>query len=208
MSGKRPSRIEMQRRIAIVYDFILLGGDGSRLRQNIMQLFTVKERHAQNYIDRAYDLFRNVQQAKLGNKFGEIAEAFREVRRRAFEEGNLNVAMRAADREAAMWGLYAPTSVSVTWREEVVMMLRQNLVTAEEVQKELGDDIAKELLITAGVSRHGNRALVDTLASANPPSGGNEAAGVARRSIADVFGQGAGSGNQRGGGDGEESRVS
>ena len=209
MSGKakRPSRIEMHRRIAIVYDFILLGGDGSRLRQNIMQLFGVKDRHAQNYIDRAYELFRGVQQAKLGNKFGEIAEAFREVRRRAFEEGNLNVAMRAADREAAMWGLYAPTSVSVTWREEVVMMLRQNLVTAEEVQEELGDDIATEVLITAGVSRHEPRRLVDTLASANPPGGGDEAAGVEGGGVEDVLGRGEGGGNQRGGGDGEESGL-
>ena len=208
MGGKRVTKVEVERRVAVVYDFLVLGGDTPRILQNIAKLFSVGEREAHRYIEKALNRLRTAQQDKLGNKFGEIAEAFREVRRRAFEEGNLNVALRAADREAAMWGLYAPTSVSVTWREEIVMLLRQNLITAEEVQKELGDDIAKELLITAGVSKHGTRALVDTLASANPASGGDKAAGVTGRSIEDVFGHGAGGGNQRGGGDWEESGVS
>jgi hypothetical protein len=208
MAGKRVTKVEVERRIAVVYDFLVMGGDTPRLVANISRLFGTSARETARYVAKALERLRSAQQEKLGNKFGEIAEAFREVRRRAFEEGNLNVALRAADREAAMWGLYAPTSVSVTWREEVVMLLRQNLITAEEVQKELGDDIAKELLITAGVSRHEPRRLVDTLASANPASGGDETAGVARRSIADVFGRGAGSGNQRGSGDWEESGVS
>lgn len=208
MAGKRVTKVEVERRIAVVYDFLVMGGDTPRLVANISRIFGTSARETARYVAKALERLRSAQQDKLGNKFGEIAEAFREVRRRAFEEGNLNVALRAADREAAMWGLYAPTSVSVTWREEVIMLLRQNLITAEEVQKELGDDIAKELLITAGVSRHEPRRLVDTLASANAAGGGDEAAGVARRSIADVFGRGAGGGNQRGGGDWEESGVS
>ena len=188
MAG-RVDKIEFERRIGIVYDFIVLGGDTPRIIANIAQLFGIKKRQAQTYINQATERLRSVQQTKLGNKYGEIAEVFREVRRRAFEEGDLNVALRAADREAAMWGLYAPTAISVTWREEVVMLLRQRLITAEEVTKELGDDIAKELLVAAGVSGHETQRLVDTLASANPTGDGDEAARVAGRSLADVFGQ-------------------
>ena len=81
MAG-RVDKIEFERRIGIVYDFIVLGGDTPRIIANIAQLFGIKKRQAQTYINQATERLRSVQQTKLGNKYGEIAEVFREVRRR------------------------------------------------------------------------------------------------------------------------------
>ena len=50
-------------------------------------------------------------------------------------------------------GLNAPDELVVTWRDEVIDLLRNGAVAPEVVEAELGDELATELFNAAGVAR-------------------------------------------------------
>ena len=54
-------------------------------------------------------------------------------------------------------GLFVERVQVQDWRSEIMALLREGKVTPEQVRKELGDDIAQELLIRTGVSSAAER---------------------------------------------------
>ena len=67
MAGKRVTKVEVERRIAVVYDFLVMGGDTPRLVANISRLFGTSARETARYVAKALERLRSAQQEKLGN---------------------------------------------------------------------------------------------------------------------------------------------
>jgi len=69
-------------------------------------------------------------------------------------QGNLDAIdriLRIMTRRAKLLGLDAVEQAEVSWREEIIVLLKTGRVTPEIVLSELGRDLASELFITAGI---------------------------------------------------------
>lgn len=68
-------------------------------------------------------------------------------------------ALKIMARRARLLGLDAVERAEVTWREEVISLLRSGSISVEQVIEELGRDLATELFISAGVPLDESRAV-------------------------------------------------
>lgn len=61
-------------------------------------------------------------------------------------------ALKVMARRARLLGLDAIEKAEISWREEVISLIRSGRVTSEQVIEELGLDLASELFVSAGIS--------------------------------------------------------
>jgi hypothetical protein len=64
-------------------------------------------------------------------------------------EKAVNAVLKIMDHRAKLLGLYAPSQVKVNdWRTEIIEMVKAGKVTREEAEKELGEELAREVFDT------------------------------------------------------------
>ena len=83
-------------------------------------------------------------------KSNQLAE-IRSARRQAWKDKNLAEVRQLIKLEIDLLGTAAPTRHDVTWRSEVMELVTSGRVTIEQVEQELGDELATELFNAAGI---------------------------------------------------------
>lgn len=66
--------------------------------------------------------------------------------------GAIDRALRIMEQRAKLAGLYAPVKTEeVTWQSEILTLLREGKITREQVEQELGTDLATEFFKSTGL---------------------------------------------------------
>jgi len=148
----KSNKLEYAMRVEAVRQMILSGQEATYIVQTISADYAVTERQGWNYIKAARG---HILEATVPNREYLIAEHIsvrRDIRMRAQLVGDLRAELGAAKDEAKLFGLYPAAQVEVKdWRDKVITALREKKVTPAVVRAELGDDLATELFIAAGV---------------------------------------------------------
>ena len=145
----KADKLTVEQRVEAVYRLILDGWTREQILQNTAN-WRVSERQRDSYI-------------AAGNARIEATAApvrAEHHRRAVAAHYQLLREAKTVREKLAVWqalakliGLNAPDELVVTWRDEVIDLLRSGAVAPEVVEAELGDELATELFNAAGVSR-------------------------------------------------------
>lgn len=80
------------------------------------------------------------------------------------EQKAANVVLRIMERRSKYLGLDQPTKIKMTdWRTEVIDLIRSGKITIEQVRKEMGDDVVKQLVESGSLGLPEGREAKDTI---------------------------------------------
>jgi hypothetical protein len=106
-----------------------------------------------NDIQRIKEVWREKSEQDYGDWVaGELAK-LDEAEAEAWSQGRVDYVIRCMERRAKLMGFDKPArhEIKHDWRTELIDLLQDGTVTLEQVQDELGDDLAKELFESAGI---------------------------------------------------------
>lgn len=67
---------------------------------------------------------------------------------------SMAICLKIMDQRARMFGLYAPSQVQVSdWRSEIIQLLKQKKITYDQLVTEVGIDLAREIVESAGTPK-------------------------------------------------------
>jgi hypothetical protein len=109
----KADKLEHAKRVETVRQLILSGTEAARIVQTAAETWKIKDRQTWNYIKQAR---AQIQAATLPSREYLLAEHVavrRSIRERARQAKDLRAELAAAQDEAKLFGLYAPTQIEV-----------------------------------------------------------------------------------------------
>jgi hypothetical protein len=113
----KATRDQINKRIETVRQLILSGLNSERIVQSVTAEWKIKPRQGWNYIAKARACIEQLTEEARPYLLAEHVAVRRSLRERARKAGNLRAELAAAQDEAKLFGLYAPTQVDLTWKE-------------------------------------------------------------------------------------------
>jgi len=149
MAGPKADKATAERRVEAVYRLILDGWTTEQIRHNTSD-WRVTERQIERYIAAANARIEATAAPIRAEHHRRAVAAHYQLLR---EAKTVREKLAVWQALAKLIGLNAPDELVVTWRDEVIDLLRSGAVAPEVVEAELGDELARELFDAAGVSR-------------------------------------------------------
>ena len=150
MAGTKADKLTVEQRVEAVYRLILDGWTTEQILQNAAKSWGIKDRTGYDYIDRAWQRIEAVAAPERAEHHRRAVAAHYQLLR---EAKTVREKLAVWQALAKLIGLNAPDELVVTWRDEVIDLLRSGAVAPEVVEAELGDELATELFNAAGVAR-------------------------------------------------------
>ncbi len=145
----KADKLTVEQRVEAVYRLILDGWTREQILQNTAN-WRVSERQRDSYIAAANARIEATAAPVRAEHHRRAVAAHYQLLR---EAKTVREKLAVWQALAKLIGLNAPDELVVTWRDEVIDLLRSGAVAPEVVEAELGDELARELFNAAGVSR-------------------------------------------------------
>ncbi len=145
----KADKLTVEQRVEAVYRLILDGWTREQILQNTAN-WRVSERQRDSYIAAANARIEATAAPVRAEHHRRAVAAHYQLLR---EAKTVREKLAVWQALAKLIGLNAPDELVVTWRDEVIDLLRSGAVAPEVVEAELGDELATELFNAAGVSR-------------------------------------------------------
>lgn len=145
----KADKLTVEQRVEAVYRLILDGWTREQILQNTAN-WRVSERQRDSYIAAANARIEATAAPIRAEHHRRAVAAHYQLLR---EAKTVREKLAVWQALAKLIGLNAPDELVVTWRDEVIDLLRSGAVAPEVVEAELGDELARELFNAAGVSR-------------------------------------------------------
>ena len=145
----KADKLTVEQRVEAVYRLILDGWTREQILQNTAN-WRVSERQRDSYIAAANARIEATAAPVRAEHHRRAVAAHYQLQR---EAKTVREKLAVWQALAKLIGLNAPDELVVTWRDEVIDLLRSGAVAPEVVEAELGDELARELFNAAGVSR-------------------------------------------------------
>ena len=145
----KADKLTVEQRVEAVYRLILDGWTREQILQNTAN-WRVSERQRDSYIAAANARIEATAAPVRAEHHRRAVAAHYQLLR---EAKTVREKLAVWQALAKLIGLNAPDELVVTWRDEVIDLLRSGAVAPEVVEAELGDELARELFDAAGVSR-------------------------------------------------------
>lgn len=149
MAGPKADKATTARRVEAVYRLILDGWTTEQILHNTAD-WPVNQRQREYYIAAANARIEATAAPIRAEHHRRAVAAHYQLLR---EAKTVREKLAVWQALAKLIGLNAPDELVVTWRDEVIDLLRSGAVAPEVVEAELGDELATELFNAAGVSR-------------------------------------------------------
>ena len=149
MAGPKADKATTARRVEAVYRLILDGWTTEQILHNTAD-WPVNQRQREYYIAAANARIEATAAPIRAEHHRRAVAAHYQLLR---EAKTVREKLAVWQALAKLIGLNAPDELVVTWRDEVIDLLRSGAVAPEVVEAELGDELARELFNAAGVSR-------------------------------------------------------
>lgn len=150
MAGPKADKLTAEQRTEAVYRLILDGWTVEQIVENGRKLWRIKDAMIYRYIDKAWLRIEAVAAPERAEHHRRAVAAHYQLLR---EAKTVREKLAVWQALAKLIGLNAPDELVVTWRDEVIDLLRSGAVAPEIVEAELGDELATELFNAAGVAR-------------------------------------------------------
>lgn len=149
MAGPKADKATAERRVEAVYRLILDGWTTEQILHNTAD-WPVNQRQREYYIAAANARIEATAAPIRAEHHRRAVAAHYQLLR---EAKTVREKLAVWQALAKLIGLNAPDELVVTWRDEVIDLLRSGAITPDVVEAELGDELARELFDAAGVSR-------------------------------------------------------
>lgn len=150
MPAPKADKATAERRTEAVYRLILDGWTTEQIVENSKKSWHIKDAMAYRYIAAANARIEAVAAPVRAEHHRRAVAAHYQLLR---EAKTVREKLAVWQALAKLIGLNAPDELVVTWRDEVIDLLRSGAVAPEIVEAELGDELATELFNAAGVAR-------------------------------------------------------
>jgi hypothetical protein len=145
----KADKLTVERRVEAVYRLILDGWTTEQILHNTAD-WPVNQRQREYYIAAANARIEATAAPIRAEHHRRAVAAHYQLLR---EAKTVREKLAVWQALAKLIGLNAPDELVVTWRDEVIDLLRSGAITPDVVEAELGDELARELFNAAGVSR-------------------------------------------------------
>lgn len=129
LSELAPNYMVAQERVWAIYDAVLSGLPPSYILLTYSQEFQVSTRSVQHYIHLVHRLIRQYASASQQDLLSHHIAFRRSLRRKALDSGDLDLALKAAQDESKLYGLYPEQSLNLNLSGHATLRLPRDVIT-------------------------------------------------------------------------------